>query len=68
MDTQQKIETGAASVLIELSAGTVTVKHGADDTTILLQIKNAEQGSWNKIWNALSSIKSTTNEIYKINS
>jgi hypothetical protein len=52
-----KIEAGAAHFSADLSGGTITVRHGTTNE-ILRQIKNAEAGSWDKIWNAIRAIKS----------
>ena len=50
------LEAGAGSMFIELSNGTITVKHGTDGT-ILKQIDRAKDGSWNKIWDAINNIE-----------
>ena len=55
--TTKGIEAGAASVLIQLEGGKITVKHGTDKV-ILKQIDNAKAGSWDKIWNTINSIES----------
>lgn len=44
-------ERGAASIIVELSEGIITVKH-SDDNSILLQWE-AEEGDWAKIWDTL---------------
>ena len=57
MATKKKIEQGSAHIYINLSKGDITVYHG-DKKRILFQVKNAEDGSWDKIWKAIRSIKS----------
>ena len=57
MEKIKEIERGAADINIELSAGTITVRH-SEGGTILLQIEDAELGSWCKIWDTLEAIKS----------
>jgi len=52
-----EIERGSASMLIDLSDGNINVFHGSDNSDVLLEIKNAPRGSWDKIWNTLRSIK-----------
>lgn len=56
-------ETGQASIIIDLEDSNITVKHG-EDNTVLLEKKNVEKGSWDKIWETLSNIK--TNEKDKL--
>jgi len=51
-----KKETGQASILIELKDSNIAVKHG-DDKTVLLEKKNVEIGSWNRIWKTLKDLK-----------
>ncbi len=51
------IEPGSASIHIDLEHGKIIVKHGTHDV-ILKEIDNAEEGSWDKIWDAINSIKS----------
>jgi len=46
--TQQPIERGAASMLIELRDGTITVRHGTDNT-LLATIEQTPPGSWRRI-------------------
>ena len=55
--TIEGIEAGAASILIDLEGGNIVVKHGTDGT-VLKEIKNAEAGSWDKLWEGIDSIKS----------
>ena len=50
-------ESGAASLKIEMSDGNITVIHGTDDV-VLHKIENAKQGSWNKLWETIKSLKS----------
>lgn len=51
------IESGSASIHIDLEHGKIVVKHGTHDV-ILKEIDNVESGSWDKIWGAINSIKS----------
>ena len=51
------IESGSASIHIDLTYGKIIIKHGTHGT-ILKEIDNVEEGSWNKIWETLHSIKS----------
>lgn len=51
----ENIERGSASILIDLTDGNITVKHGTDDV-ILLEKKNVKSGSWNKIWEVLNNL------------
>jgi len=51
------IQPGAASLLIELSDGCITITHGTDKK-VLKKIENAEIGSWSLIWKAIDNIKS----------
>jgi len=50
------LEAGDASIFIELSQGTITVKHEKDGA-ILKQIDRAKDGSWNKIWDAINNVE-----------
>lgn len=54
---KKKIEKGSASIKIDLDNGNITVYHGEDED-VLHKIINAEDGSWDKIWELLRSIKS----------
>tara|TARA_B100001173_G_scaffold177490_1_gene153286 strand:+ start:1914 stop:2141 length:228 start_codon:yes stop_codon:yes gene_type:complete len=51
------IESGSASIRVDLEHGKIIVKHGTHDV-ILKEIDNVEEGSWDKIWDAINSIKS----------
>jgi len=51
-----EIERGMASMLVELVDGNITVKHG-DDGTVLLEKKNVEDGSWDRIWELLRNLR-----------
>lgn len=51
-----QIEKGAASIFIELENGNITVKHGTDGH-ILHKVIDAEEGSWDKIWNTIRNIR-----------
>lgn len=56
-----KVERGAASIFIQLSNGKITVTHGTAAVT-LHEIKNAQSGSWDKIWKTIRAIKSVEPE------
>jgi len=58
MATKKQIETGSAHIYIDLKDGNINVYHGDDMKTLLFQVKNVEQGSWDSIWKTLRSIKS----------
>jgi hypothetical protein len=53
---KKQTEKGEASILIELKKGDITIYHG-DQGDILLEKKNVEGGSWDKIWDTLKAIK-----------
>ena len=48
-------EEGAASILVDLTDGIISVYHGTDKT--LLFKKKAKKGDWNRIWKAIESGK-----------
>lgn len=50
-DKTPKIERGCASILIDLSDGKIKVFHGNDKA--LLFEKDAFEGDWDKIWEAI---------------
>ena len=50
------IEAGEASILITLSRGKITVIHGTDKF-ILMEVDRVEEGSWDKIWDAIRNIQ-----------
>ncbi len=54
--TLQGIDAGAASITISLEDGNISVHH--HEGPLLLEVKNAEAGSWDKIWETLRSLKS----------
>lgn len=58
MITKKQIEKGSAHMYIDLRSGNITVYHGENKKTILFQVKNAENGSYDKIWKTLRSLKS----------
>lgn len=64
-----KTEKGAASILIDLSSGNITVYHGTEQDAILLSKKNVPEGTWNAIWNQLRSIdeQHTREELEQMN-
>ena len=52
-----KKERGSACIFIELTEGNITVYHGeSKKQTVLLEIKNASAGSWDKIWKTLTKL------------
>lgn len=57
-------EKGAASILIDLSNGNITVYHGTEQGAILLSKKNVPEGTWNAIWEHLRSIKEPTQRVF----
>lgn len=54
---KKKIEKGSELIKIELSNGNIYV-YDDSDGTVSYKIINAEEGSWEKIWELLRSIKS----------
>jgi hypothetical protein len=62
METTKKriteTEIGRAGMIIELINGNIIVKHGSATDEVLLEINDAEAGSWDKIWNTLRNLKS----------
>ena len=50
-------ERGAASVHIELSNGTITVKHGTDHAILAQWVANT--GDWDKLWSTINALKLT---------
>jgi len=64
MKTTKRItetESGRAGMIIELINGNIIVRHGSSTDEILLEIENAEAGSWDKIWKTLRNLKSINN-------
>ncbi len=51
MTTDQPTERGAASLIISLDDGVISVTHGSDD--ILLGSVTAKAGDWDKLWDFL---------------
>lgn len=51
------IEMGSAEIIIELYEGTISVRHG-EDHRLLHEVKNAKDGSWDKLWEAIREIES----------
>lgn len=47
------IERGAASIIIELSGGNITITHGTDEVE-LAKITQAADGTWDALWDFLS--------------
>ena len=44
-------EPGAASILVDLHDGVITVTHGTDH--VVLQQWTAERGDWDRIWETI---------------
>lgn len=59
---KQELEKGGAGIKIVLSDSTITVYH-SDDNSILHEVKQVPEGSWNKIWEAIREIKSAKNPV-----
>jgi hypothetical protein len=57
MTTKKQIARGSASIFITKQNGNITVYHGSDGVK-LFEIKNVEEGSWDKIWKTIHSLKS----------
>lgn len=51
MTTNEPAERGAASILISLDDGVITVTHG--DSDIVLGSVTAKVGDWDKLWDFL---------------
>jgi hypothetical protein len=49
-------ETGAASMLIDLSNGVITVTHGTDH--VVLRQWTARKGHWDRLWTTISTLES----------
>ena len=58
MATKKQVERGSAHIYLDLSKGNITLYHGDNMKRILFQVKNAEEGSWDKIMKTIRSIKS----------
>ena len=56
-----EIESGRAGMIIELINGNIIVRHGSATDEVLLEIPDAEAGSWDKIWKTLRDLKSINN-------
>ena len=52
---QMKTETGAASILITLKDGDITIHHGTDKV-LLAEMWNVPEGTWKKLWEHLRAI------------
>ena len=51
-----KTEPGAASLLITLADGNITVRHGTDKV-VLLEAIDVVAGSWNELWSTLYNFR-----------
>ncbi len=60
-NTSNKAESGRAGMIIELINGNIIVRHGSATDEVLLEIPDAEAGSWDKIWKTLRDLKSINN-------
>jgi hypothetical protein len=56
-----EVEIGRAAMIIELINGNIIVRHGSATDEVLLEINDAEAGSWDKIWKTLRNLKSINN-------
>ena len=51
------MEKGGASIIVELTDGNITVRHGTEgNNAILLEKKNVKEGAWDKIWETLNNL------------
>jgi hypothetical protein len=48
-------EPGAASIVIELAAGEITVTHGTDHVVLRRWIAN--HGDWNRLWDTIETLE-----------
>lgn len=55
MKAEVKTENGAASILIELRNGEITIKHGTDKA-VLFQSIEVKPGTWSKLFNKIKEI------------
>lgn len=53
-------EPGAASIVIELAAGEITVTHGTDHVVLRRWIAN--HGDWNRLWATIETLEATASE------
>ena len=51
-----KGEPGAASLLIELADGNITVRHGTDKV-VLFEAKDVVYGSWEELWSTIYNFR-----------
>lgn len=55
--TDQPIKcTGAASMIIALDKGNITVKHGERGHALLAHLDNAPAGTWDKLWDCFEQL------------
>ena len=52
MADQVVAERGAASIVVDLKDGVITVTHGTDN--VVLQRWVARQGDWDRIWDTIN--------------
>lgn len=55
MKKKHEIESGAASLRITLSNGSVVISHGDDDIE-LARLDNAPAGTWETMWNNFETL------------
>jgi hypothetical protein len=48
-------ERGAASIVISLSKGVITVEHGTDNVTLAKWTANP--GDWDRLWETINTLK-----------
>lgn len=56
------LDAGAAGINLRLSNGNITVYHGSDSNLVLAELKNAPDGTWNRIWEHLDRLGFKRNE------
>lgn len=55
-DSKQFKCTGAASIIIELRDGDITIKHGEHHHALLAHLDNAPIGTWDKLWHFFENL------------
>ena len=51
------IESGGASIKIELKEGCITVFHGTDQNAVVQHKLDVKKGSWSQIWDTLRNLE-----------
>lgn len=57
--TNEPAEPGAASMLVDLSDGEITVTHGT--ANVVLERWVAKQGDWDRIWDTIAQLTQEAN-------